>query len=231
VLQYEKWVLKPRALPSGEQSYFSIVPALVALIACLFLSACETLTPHGIGAGDFDTVVVDAGHGGHDNGARACKGNHEKILSLDIARRLSRTLRASGLRVIETRTGDYFVPLDSRVAMSNQLRNAIFVSIHLNWAKRSRASGVETYFYSPRASRLAANIQREITRPYGANSRGVKKARFYVLRNNKLPAVLVESGFVSNPSENRSLQNPQIRQKIAEAVARGILTEKNSHIP
>jgi N-acetylmuramoyl-L-alanine amidase len=78
---------------------------------------------------------------------------------------------------------------------------------------------------------LAANIQKEIIRAYRTNNRGVKPGRFYVLRNNKRPAVLVELGFLSNPSENAALQNSYTRQKLAEAVARGILAEKSGRIP
>ena len=103
--------------------------------------------------------------------------------------------------------------------------------IHYNWSRRSRASGVETYFSSPRSSRLAANLQREIQRPYGAIDRGVKKSSFYVLRNNRLPAALVELGFLSNSNENASIQKSQIRQDLAEAVARGILAEKSGRTP
>jgi N-acetylmuramoyl-L-alanine amidase len=208
--------------------------APIALLVCLLFSSCETASPYRgrlSGAGFFDTVIIDAGHGGQDPGARAVKGNREKVLALDVSRRVSRILRNSGLRVVETRTGDYFVTLDNRVATSNRTRNAVFVSIHLNWARRSKASGAETFFYSGRSSRLAANIQKEIIRAYRTNNRGVKPGRFYVLRNNKRPAVLVELGFLSNPSENAALQNSYTRQKLAEAVARGILAEKSGRIP
>jgi len=220
-----------RDWPLGESRLFSWASPLLAVLACFFLSACGSVSSHRSGSGFFDTVVIDAGHGGHDRGARAVKGNHEKVLALDISQRVSRILRASGLRVVETRTGDYFVPLDKRVSVSNRTRDSIFVSIHLNWARRSRASGVETFFYSPRSSRLAANIQREIVRPYGAKNRGIKPGRYYVLRKNKRPAVLVELGFISNANENNSLQKSHIRQKLAEAVARGILAEKNGRFP
>jgi len=210
------------------------MPVLGCVLACILLSACETSSPYfgrHQSTGFFDTVVLDAGHGGHDRGARAYKGNHEKVLALDTAQRLARILRQNGLRVIETRTADYFIPLDKRVAVSNRTRNAIFVSIHYNWARRSRASGVETYFYSPRSSRLAANIQREIPRSVRAIDRGVKKSSFYVLKNNRRPAVLAELGFLSNPSENANIQKSQVRQKLAEAVARGILAEKSGRNP
>jgi N-acetylmuramoyl-L-alanine amidase len=133
--------------------------------------------------------------------------------------------------VVETRSGDYFIPLDRRVARSNSLRDVVFVSIHYNWVKRSKPSGVETFFYSARSSRLAANIQREVIKSSGALNRGIKNRGFYVLKNNKRPAVLCELGFVSNPSENRKIQTAAVRQRLAEAVARGILAEKAGRNP
>jgi N-acetylmuramoyl-L-alanine amidase len=217
--------------------YFARLMALFTCgLAVFLLSACQTTqtfrSSRGLqGAGDFNTVVIDAGHGGHDTGARAVKGAPEKQLALDTARRVSRILRASGLRVVETRSGDYFISLDKRVSRSNSLRNVVFVSIHYNWVKRSKASGVETFYYSSRSSRLAANIQREVVKNSGALNRGIKNRGFYVLKNNKRPAVLCELGFVSNPSENRKIQTAAVRQRLAEAVARGILSEKAGRNP
>jgi N-acetylmuramoyl-L-alanine amidase len=214
-------------------------PPWAALLACalLFLAGCETVPQRFVPggrlepAGFFDTVVVDAGHGGHDPGARAPFGKSEKHLALDTARRLAGILRASGFRVIETRTADYFVPLDRRVRVSNRLRNAVFVSIHYNWARRTRASGVETFYYGPRSSRLAANIQSKALGAYATKNRGIKYRGFYVLRNNRRPAVLCELGFVSNAAENARLQNPAVRQRIAQAVAAGIIAERNGLRP
>lgn len=217
--------------------HFARLQALLACVIVVFLlSGCQTTgsirSPRGLqAAGDFNTVVIDAGHGGHDSGARSVTGAPEKQLTLDTARRVSRILRASGLRIVETRTGDYFIPLDQRVASSNRLRNVVFVSIHYNWVKKSKPSGVETFFYSPSSSRLAANIQREVAKNSGSPNRGIKQRRLYVLRNNKRPAVLCELGFVSNPSENRILQTAAGRQRLAEAVARGILAEKSGRNP
>ena len=209
--------------------------AWLCALAAVFLAGCETPSASYRGrlqpAGFFDTVVLDAGHGGHDPGARAVRGSSEKHLALDTSRRIAAILRRSGLRVIETRTSDYFVPLDKRVSTSNRNRNAVFVSVHYNWARRSKAAGVETFFCGPRSSRLAANIQREILRPYGAKDRGVKFRKFYVLKNNKRPAVLVELGFLSNASENNKVQSDSTRQRLAEAVARGILAERSGRTP
>jgi N-acetylmuramoyl-L-alanine amidase len=216
---------------------FAWLPAFLACVLAVFLlSGCGTTqtfrSPRGLqAAGYFDTVVIDAGHGGHDSGARAVNGAPEKQLTLDTARRVSRILRSSGLRVVETRLGDYFIPLDQRVASSNRLRDVVFVSIHYNWVKKSKPSGVETFFYSPRSSRLAANIQREVVKSSGSSNRGIKQRGLYVLKNNRRPAALCELGFVSNPSENRNLQTAVGRQRLAEAVARGILAEKAGRNP
>ena len=219
-----------------NRHFTRLLASLACVLAGLLLSACETTqtfrVPRGLQpAGDFDTVVIDAGHGGHDSGAKAVTGAPEKQLALDTARRVSRILRASGLNVVETRSGDYFIPLDRRVATSNKLRNAVFVSIHYNWVRRSKPSGVETFYYGPRSSRLAANIQREVVRDSGSLNRGIKYRGFYVLKNNKRPAVLCELGFVSNPSETRKVQTAAVRQRLAEAVARGILAEKAGRNP
>jgi len=213
---------------------------LVELLFCMLLVAllagCQSTpsfrAPRGLqSAGFFDTVVIDAGHGGHDSGAKAVSGAPEKRLALDTAQRLTRILRSSGLRVVETRTADYFIPLDKRVATSNRMKNVVFVSIHYNWVRRVKVSGVETFHYTQRSSRLAANIQREVLQSSGSINRGVKRRGFYVLKNNKRPSVLCELGFVSNPSENRKIQSAAVRQRLAEAVARGILAEKAGRNP
>jgi N-acetylmuramoyl-L-alanine amidase len=226
----------PARLFSRRKSRPEWIAAALAVLAAVFLAGCEStdsgafrgrLQPTGF----FDTVIIDAGHGGHDPGARAVKGSPEKYLALDTSRRIAEILRRSGLKVIETRKGDYFVTLDKRTQIANRTRNTIFVSIHYNWAKRAKASGVETFFCGPRSSRLAANIQREIRRPHGAIDRGIKFRQFYVLKNNKRPAVLVELGFLSNPAENAKVQDAAMRQRLAEAVARGILAERAGRNP
>lgn len=204
---------------------------LAAVPAVFLLSSCESTGRYGPGAGHFDTVLVDAGHGGHDSGARARGGSPEKILALDTARRLAEILRGNGFRVIETRTQDYFVPLDNRTAISNSAGAAVFVSIHYNWDRRKGARGMEIYYDSRKSSRLAANILRETLKAYGTPNRGIKKRGFYVLRNNRRPAVLCELGFVSNRSDNRAIQNPAVRQRLAERVASGIIAERNGRNP
>lgn len=196
------------------------------------MTSCESIGgKYGPGAGFFDTVIVDAGHGGHDQGAKSISGAPEKALTLDTARRLAAVLRADGLRVIETRTGDYFVTLGGRVAVSNKTGRAVFVSVHYNWTKRKGTQGIEIYYNDRRSIRLAANILKETLGVYHTNNRGIKNQGFYVLRHNQRPAVLCELGFVSCPGDNRNLQSADVRQHLAERVAAGILAERACRIP
>jgi N-acetylmuramoyl-L-alanine amidase len=192
--------------------------AILASLAVMLLPGCA-VNSHGVGR--FGTVVVDAGHGGIDRGARGVDRSVEKSYALDTAKRVERGLRAHGYRVIMTRTGDYFVALPQRAAISNRQRNAVFVSIHYNDATRAGPNGAETYYFNARSYPLAANIQREMSRV--SSSRGVKRARFHVLRNNARPAALVECGFLSNPYEARRIRSGGYRQRIADAIVRGIV--------
>jgi len=207
------------------------------LLACgllfsLMLTGCEsTGGRYGVGAGHFDTVVLDAGHGAHDSGGRPRAGVNEKVLALDTSRRIADILRRNGMRVIETRRTDVFLPLGDRVAISNRYPNSVFVSIHYNWARRKGARGIEMFYYSRKSHRLAANILREALRAYPTENRSVKVSGFYVLKNNKRPAVLCELGFVSNAAENAKIQQAGVRQRLAERVAAGILSEQAGREP
>ncbi len=217
------------SIPVASESARRAIFLLGALLVLVLLSGCASSGV--LGPGRFNTVVLDAGHGGHDRGARAVSGLHEKDLALDVTRRMIPLLQRAGLRVVTTRSSDYFVTLDHRTRMAERTRDSVFVSIHFNWARRRTAQGIETYYYSSASRRLAANIQRELERSTRTPDRGVKRARFYVLRNNRRPAVLVELGFVSNSYENSLIQKASYRQKLAEAVVRGILEERRGRNP
>jgi N-acetylmuramoyl-L-alanine amidase len=211
--------------PARDRPHFSLLPSS-ALLVVMIVAGCAS--PYKRGAGEFSTVAVDAGHGGIDRGGRPLSGTPEKVLALDTAKRLAKVLRSKGFRVIETRKRDVFVPLSTRTAISNRTRDSIFVSIHYNWGRRRGARGVEIYYFSPRSWRLASNILRQAVRAYPTERRGVKRNNFYVLRENRRPAVLCELGFVSNPQDNRYLQNRTYRQRIAEQVAEAIVIERQS---
>jgi len=215
----------------------------------------------------FDTVVIDAGHGGEDEGARGARGLVEKDLVLDVARRLADQLRQRGLRVVLTRDSDVFVALEKRTSLANDARGDLFISIHANSARSSSPRGIETYFASLEASDDAARevaayenralgvrpqvpveidpvaailgdmtvnehlressifaklAQRELAEMDSVPSRGVKQAPFVVLMGVRMPASLMEIGFLSNSKEEKGLRTPARRKAIAQALARAV---------
>jgi N-acetylmuramoyl-L-alanine amidase len=168
------------------------------------------------------TVVIDAGHGGHDRGGIPGQRVAEKDMTLDVALRLRNVLSASGYNVVMTRSSDVFVPLGGRVAIANSYRNAVFVCIHFNATGRSGASGIETYFYSRESLPLASAIHHYVTGGAPSENRGVRRRGYYVLRKTAIPAVLVECGFLTNPTEAAYAQSASYRQKLAEEIAAGV---------
>jgi N-acetylmuramoyl-L-alanine amidase len=168
------------------------------------------------------TIVVDAGHGGHDRGGVPYQRITEKNLTLDVAQRLKRILEDAGYRVVMTRDGDYFVSLGQRVGTANSYRNATFISIHFNSASRAGANGIETYYYRSDSASLAANIHRNVVAGAPSENRGIRRRGYYVLRRTNIPAVLVECGFLTNPAEGNLALTGNYRQKLADEIARGI---------
>ena len=200
----------------------------VALCA-LFLAGCETVPqPQQLKntSRTFNSVVVDAGHGGRDSGAYRRSGPPEKTVTLDVATRLGRKLRDSQLKVVMTRTTDVFIPLDTRVDIENATPNSIFVSIHFNDSRRRGVKGFETYYHSPYAADLAQNIQSRLCSLKGAVNRGVHTADFRVVRKALYPAVLVECGYLSNRSEGREARNGEYRELLAEKIAQAIVEQR-----
>lgn len=223
----------------------------------------------GVPAADrFDLVVLDAGHGGHDEGATGPSGLHEKDLVLDVTKRLAEHLRERGLEVVLTRTGDRFLSLEERTAVANDARADLFLSIHANASQSRRPSGVETYFASldatddaarataerensafgaearaldpsdplaailgdlietehlQESSEFAKLAQSELSRVARSRSRGVKQAPFVVLMGVRMPASLVEIGFITNPDEEKTLRNGRRRDAIVGALAEAVL--------
>ena len=167
-------------------------------------------------------VVIDAGHGGFDRGGIRGQRVAEKTMTLDVAQRLKSVLTAYGYRVVMTRDSDVFVPLGTRVAIANSYRNAIFVCIHFNAARRGSASGIETYFYSSQSLPLASAIHYYVAGGAPSSNRGVRRRGFYVLRKTTVPSVLVECGFLTNATEANYAQSADYRQKLAEEIGRGV---------
>jgi len=205
------------------------VTRLLAIAFFASLAACSTVATTGLKntSKTFTTVVVDAGHGGKDNGAYRRYGPPEKIVALDVAQRLERNLRESQLKTVMTRSSDVFIELNDRVAIENSQKNAIFVSIHFNDSRRRGVHGFETYYHSGTSAELANRIQSKLmTIPHSAN-RGVHHANFRVLRLAKFPAVLVECGFLSNRVEGGEARDSEYREALAGKIAQAIVEQRH----
>lgn len=192
-----------------------------------------------------ETVVLDPGHGGHDSGATNRWGA-EKSFALDVARHCRQQLLQAGYKVEMTRNGDTFIPLEERVIFANRFPKSLFVSIHFNMS--GSAEGLETYALAPAGVvsnavneaaisdtrwcpgnaqdeqniALAAAVHAMSLSQMGMFDRGVKHSRFHVLRNIKIPGVLIECGFLSNIAEGQRIATPLFRQQIGYAIAQGI---------
>lgn len=205
-------------------------------------------------APSFKHLVIDAGHGGKDPGAQN-KGLklQEKNLTLDLAKRLENALSGRGLKITQTRTTDVFIELETRAARANQLGADYFISLHFN-AAVPEVSGAETFAYTPlnqpstgRSSlhpsdkvSAPANgqdtwntlsayyIQRELINGLRVPDRGVKRARFTVLKGLKCPGTLIEGGFVTHPTDGPNIGSAGYRERMAKAIAAGLIAYQNS---
>ena len=172
-------------------------------------------------------VFIDAGHGGKDSGAVG-NGLQEKDLNLTIALEVGRLLKAKNVNVTYARQSDVFLELSERANKANNIKADIFVSIHVNAAGNATANGVETFHYptSSTGKKLASDIQGALvdSKVFKAN-RGVKSANFAVLRLTKMPAALVELGFITNVSDAQLLKTK--KNEMAQGVVNGILKYLN----
>ena len=168
-------------------------------------------------------IMIDPGHGGRDPGAVG-NGLQEKEINLFISRRLQSTLEQRGYRVALTRNRDAEVDLQPRVDIAERANATIFVSIHANAISLSRpeVNGLETYYFSS-GRNLARAIHSSVLRSTDLRDRGVRQARFYVLRNTSMPAVLVETGFITGREDSNRFRSNAAREQIADAIAQGII--------
>ena len=169
-------------------------------------------------------VVVDPGHGGGDPGAVGIGGLHEADLVLDVARQVAALLEKQGIQAVLTRQDDREVELEPRVDLADRLNADLFVSIHANAIDLSRpdVNGLETYYYDSGGA-LAAAIHNSLVNATGMNDRGIRQARFYVLTETSMPAVLVEIGFVTGREDVARFNSAAARSQIAAAIVQGIL--------
>ncbi|HHT7739236.1 TPA: GBS Bsp-like repeat-containing protein [Streptococcus suis] len=191
------------------------------------------------------TVYIDPGHGGRDSGA-SYGGVHEKNLALSVSNKLRENLLKYGINVLMTRTGDYDVDFKTeRSRMTNASNADLFISIHFNatGAGVSNATGIETYWYQydpeyqPKINKemhnnptrlaeseiLANKVQESLIKETGAVNRGVRRETFAVLRETAIPAILVELGFMDNPSELQVIKQDSYHTRLAKALAQGVM--------
>jgi len=169
-------------------------------------------------------IVVDPGHGGKDSGAPGIGGLLEKDVVLPIGRRVAAILEQNGYQAVLTRDSDYFVELQGRVDIAERANATLFVSIHANSVdQRPDVNGLETYYYDS-GYRLAQVVHNSILSKISTlKDRGVRKARFYVLRKSSMPSILVETGYMTGREDNPRLGNPEYQNRMAEGIAGGIL--------
>lgn len=203
-------------------------------------------------------VIIDPGHGGIDDGTKYY-GLAEKDVTLDVAQRLEQLLKEVRVETVLTRRDDVYVSLPERVEIANRVgdtnSNVIFISIHFNQAAVESVDGIETYYADqkiPQATdwtwvgffnrpedeeldngeNLAADVQNALVSRMLVTNRGIKSRSLFVVRHTRMPAVLVEGGFLSNKIENQLLRNDGYRERIAQGLAAGILTYmQNMHPP
>jgi N-acetylmuramoyl-L-alanine amidase len=192
-------------------------------------------------------VMLDPGHGGKDDGAKGARDVKERLVALDVAKRVERELQKHGILVRKTRDSDVYLTPASRPASAARAGASLFVSIHMNSSSDRSVSGTETYVLSPTGEDstnayggsgaktacvgnrhdaanmvLGYRIQRALLQTAKRPDRGVKRARFKVLADSPCPAALVEGAFVSNPTEEAKMIEASFREEMAQGIATGI---------
>ncbi len=206
------------------------------------------------GAEAIDTIVLDPGHGGQANGAYSPYG-WEKQYTLDVCNRARMLFLQTGMKVYMTRTDDTFVSLDDRVAFANRFDNALFISVHFN--SGGAGTGLETYTLAPRGvpsmmadgprvsdlqecpgnahdaenMALATATHASLVVRSKMNDRGIKRARFVVIRDITIPGVLIEGGFLSNTYDAKLIATPEYRQGMATSIFQAVQNYRRAVSP
>lgn len=175
-----------------------------------------------VGIAQAKLVIIDAGHGGQDIGGHFGKV-YEKHLALDTAMRVEYYLQQKGYQTLMIRTDDTFVSLSHRASIANHYQDAIFISVHYNSTWKSQVEGIETFYHSSSGKALASACHAGMKNQIYPVDRGVKHARYYVLRHCKHPAILVEGGFLSHPGEREKVKKGTYRDGIARGIVDGVV--------
>ncbi|HBU82144.1 MAG TPA: N-acetylmuramoyl-L-alanine amidase [Paenibacillus sp.] len=170
-------------------------------------------------------IVIDPGHGGKDRGATGAGGSFEKDFTLKLAHKVEEMAKQEPrIQVCLTRTDDRFISsVDrERPKFANDLGADLFISIHGNTYEDPGVSGTETYYYHENSRSLADIIQRQVVQASGFRDRGAKKQDYFVLKDTEMPAVLIETGYVTNPQEEKAMLTEDVQSRIAASILEGI---------
>ncbi|MBO0992604.1 N-acetylmuramoyl-L-alanine amidase family protein [Bacillus sp. SD088] len=170
-------------------------------------------------------VVIDPGHGGEDNGATGVSGQFEKDFTLSLSKKVEKLLKQeSGIEVFMTRTDDSYISQESRYRpkYANKLNADLFISIHGNTFSDPDVSGTETFYYHKNSRLLAEVIQKHVVEATGFKDRGVQKQNLFVVKDTKMPAALIEVGYLTNPQNESKMWTDDFQSGIATSIVEGI---------
>jgi N-acetylmuramoyl-L-alanine amidase len=175
-------------------------------------------------------IVLDPGHGGNDPGAIGPNGIAEKNVTLAVSTYVRQMLMDNGIVVIMARSDDSEILLQPRVDIANNNHADLFVSIHCNAMDGTSPIGLETYWRTPQSVNFARVMHRNMVNNLPTNDRGIRKANFFVIHHTVMPSVLLEIGYITNPTEGVALGNPAYQKKIASAIYKGIKDYLNNQV-
>ncbi|GGE75306.1 N-acetylmuramoyl-L-alanine amidase [Priestia taiwanensis] len=199
------------ALPNNETAY------VTRALAAMSYEKTDNLL-------EGKTIILDAGHGGKDEGATGKRGTLEKNLTLQTVKNIQQELLTLGATVILTREDDTYIELEDRVAVSKQQWADLFISIHYDSALTSAAKGITTFYYRQKEDKpLAKTIHESLIKRTKANNRNFLYGDYLVLRDNKIPSILLELGFLSNEEDEKRVNTEEFQQTAVEAIVEGII--------
>lgn len=169
------------------------------------------------------TIVIDPGHGGNDHGTTGARGTEEKGIALQTSEMLASKLRAAGANIIMTRDSDDYVDLRKRVAIGHQVAANAFISVHYDATDSSSINGFTTYYMHDYQKGLAQSVHKSLGKKISLRDRGAQPGNYLVLRENRQHAILIELGFLSNPSEERTVTTEQFREQASLGIYNGVV--------
>ncbi|MBS4208994.1 N-acetylmuramoyl-L-alanine amidase [Bacillus sp. FJAT-50079] len=191
-------------------------------VASWIVSQSNQIATKGTGGLKGKTIVLDPGHGGRDQGAEGANGTLEKELTLKTADMLARKLHKAGAKVIVTRDIDEYVSLNDRAYLAARHQADAFISLHYDSIKDKQVNGHTTYYYHSYEKELAKAINQQIEHAVSLKNRGTRHGNYYVIRENSQPSVLLELGYLSNPSEEKVISTKKFQNAVTDGIVKGL---------